>query len=88
MKKWKSQRLKTSTEPVKNDDLWRALGCGDGSGHKMQWRWVRGHSDHVENERAMRWRAVDTGEMNLCTPPLWRVRKIATRFFGAGRSRN
>ena len=52
MKKWKSNGWKTSDKkPVKNDDLWRALEDASAP-HKVSWRWVKGHSDHVENERA------------------------------------
>jgi ribonuclease HI len=52
MKKWKSNGWKTSDKkPVKNDDLWRALEDASAP-HEVSWRWVKGHSDHVENERA------------------------------------
>jgi ribonuclease HI len=52
MKKWKSNGWKTSDKkPVKNDDLWRALEDASAP-HEVKWRWVKGHSDHVENERA------------------------------------
>ena len=52
MKKWKSNGWKTSDKkPVKNDDLWRALEDA-AAPHEVSWRWVKGHSDHVENERA------------------------------------
>ena len=52
MKKWKSNGWKTADKkPVKNDDLWRALEEASAP-HEVSWRWVKGHSDHVENERA------------------------------------
>jgi ribonuclease HI len=52
MKKWKVNGWKTADKkPVKNDDLWRALGEASAR-HQVKWRWVKGHSDHVENERA------------------------------------
>ena len=52
LKRWKANGWKTSEKkPVRNDDLWRALDTAM-SAHKVQWRWIRGHSDHVENERA------------------------------------
>ena len=50
--RWKSNGWKTADKkPVKNDDLWKALdeAC---KRHDVQWRWVRGHDGHVENERA------------------------------------
>jgi ribonuclease HI len=52
MRKWKVNGWKTSDKkPVKNDDLWRALEDA-AAPHDVKWRWVKGHSDHVENERA------------------------------------
>jgi len=49
---WKKNGWKTADKkPVKNDDLWRALDAAM-AGHAVEWRWVRGHSGHVENERA------------------------------------
>ena len=52
MKKWKSNGWKTADKkPVKNDDLWRALEDA-AAPHEVSWRWVKGHSDHVENERS------------------------------------
>ncbi|UTF60583.1 ribonuclease HI [Gilvimarinus sp. DA14] len=49
---WKRNGWRTSAKkPVKNDDLWRLLDeqCQH---HKVDWRWVKGHSGHAENERA------------------------------------
>ena len=52
MTRWKANGWKTADKkPVKNEDLWHALDDA-ASKHDVQWRWVRGHSDHVENERA------------------------------------
>ena len=52
MQRWKTNGWKTADKkPVKNEDLWRALE-NVASGHDISWRWVRGHNDHVENERA------------------------------------
>ena len=52
MKKWKANGWKTADrKPVKNDDLWRELEAA-GADHAVTWRWVKGHSDHVENARA------------------------------------
>jgi ribonuclease HI len=49
---WKKNGWKTADKkPVKNEDLWRALESAM-DGHVIQWRWVRGHSGHAENERA------------------------------------
>ena len=52
LKRWKANGWKTSDKkPVRNDDLWRVLDSAM-SAHKVSWRWIRGHSDHVDNERA------------------------------------
>jgi ribonuclease HI len=52
IKKWKANGWKTADKkPVKNEDLWRALETA-ADPHAVSWRWVKGHSDHVENARA------------------------------------
>jgi ribonuclease HI len=49
---WKARGWKTAAKaPVKNVDLWQALDTAQAV-HQVQWRWVRGHSGHVGNERA------------------------------------
>ncbi len=49
---WKRNGWKTSAKKdVKNADLWKALD-EEVQRHQVQWRWVRGHSGHVENEIA------------------------------------
>ncbi len=49
---WKAKGWKTAAKkPVKNDDLWKELDQL-ASQHKVDWRWVKGHAGHVENERA------------------------------------
>jgi len=49
---WKKNGWKTADKkPVKNEDLWKELSSAL-SGHDVSWRWVKGHSNHVENERA------------------------------------
>jgi ribonuclease HI len=51
---WKKRGWKTaSRKPVKNEDLWRRLDDLV-SKHNIDWRWVKGHSGHEENERADR----------------------------------
>ena len=48
---WKRRGWKTSTkEPVKNEDLWRRLDAL-AAGHRLEWRWVKGHAGHPDNER-------------------------------------
>jgi len=49
---WKKRGWKTADkQPVKNEDLWRALDA-EAARHDIQWLWVKGHAGHVENERA------------------------------------
>lgn len=49
---WKKRDWKTaSRQPVKNADLWRQLDELV-SQHHVEWRWVKGHSGHPENELA------------------------------------
>ena len=49
---WKSKGWKTSNKkPVKNKELWLKLD-ELASKHQIDWRWVKGHSGHLENERA------------------------------------
>ncbi|TCJ13195.1 ribonuclease HI [Parasulfuritortus cantonensis] len=49
---WKRKNWKTSTgQAVKNRDLWELLD-GLVAEHDVEWRWVRGHAGHPENERA------------------------------------
>jgi len=48
---WKKQNWKKSDKkPVKNVDLWQLLEK-ETERHKISWRWVKGHSNHVENDR-------------------------------------
>ncbi len=50
--RWKARGWKTlQKEPVKNQDLWQLLDEA-ASRHEINWRWVRGHNGHPENERA------------------------------------
>ena len=35
---------------VKNQDLWQAL-LEAANKHQIEWHWVKGHSDHPENDR-------------------------------------
>ena len=49
---WKRNGWKTAAKkPVKNADLWQLLDEQVGK-HQIEWRWVKGHSGHPENERA------------------------------------
>ncbi len=49
---WKKRGWKTaSKKPVKNKDLWERLDAAVAR-HEVDWHWVRGHTGHVDNERA------------------------------------
>ncbi len=49
---WKKNGWKTAKKkPVKNKVLWEKLDNLIGK-HDVEWRWIRGHSGHLENERA------------------------------------
>ena len=44
-------RKNASMQPVKSRDLWESLDELSET-HKINWRWVKGHSGHLENKRA------------------------------------
>ena len=49
---WKKNGWKTADKkPVKNADLWLKLDQLARE-HRVDWRWVKGHAGHPENERA------------------------------------
>ena len=49
---WKKNGWRTSAKkPVKNVDLWQRLDAALAR-HDVEWRWVKGHAGHPENERA------------------------------------
>ena len=49
---WKRNGWKTANrKPVKNADLWQALEEA-AKRHKIEWKWVRGHTGDPGNERA------------------------------------
>lgn len=49
---WKKRGWKTANKkPVKNVDLWQSLDA-EIQAHTIEWKWVKGHSGHRENEIA------------------------------------
>ena len=49
---WKRNGWRTaSKQPVKNGEIWQQLDKA-AARHTIQWKWVKGHSGHPENERA------------------------------------
>ncbi|RYY83919.1 MAG: ribonuclease HI [Comamonadaceae bacterium] len=51
---WKAKGWRTAAkQPVKNVELWQRLDAAVAQGgHKIDWRWVRGHNGDAGNERA------------------------------------
>ena len=51
IRNWKANGWKTAAKkPVKNKDLWERLDA-ECLRHQVDWRWVKGHAGHPENER-------------------------------------
>jgi ribonuclease HI len=52
LKKWQKNGWRTADKkPVQNEDLWREL-LELAKTHDLEWEWVRGHAEHVFNNRA------------------------------------
>lgn len=68
---WKRRGWKTADKkPVKNADLWERLERASAP-HRIDWRWIKGHAGHPENERADRLanRAIDEMTPSLRSSP-------------------
>jgi ribonuclease HI len=51
---WKRNGWRTADhKPVKNVELWQRLDEAQ-LRHRVDWRWIKGHAGHAENERADR----------------------------------
>ena len=49
---WRKRNWKTAAnQPVKNEDLWKLLAI-EIEHHKIEWHWIKGHSGHIENDKA------------------------------------
>lgn len=48
---WAARGWKRKTGAIENVELWRAL-AGAAGRHEIDWRWVRGHAGHPQNEYA------------------------------------
>jgi ribonuclease HI len=49
---WKRNGWRTADKkPVKNAELWQAL-LAAAEPHTIEWKWVKGHAGHPDNERA------------------------------------
>ncbi|MBF0140039.1 MAG: ribonuclease HI [Magnetococcales bacterium] len=52
MPNWKRRGwLKSDGKPVSNSDLWKKLDAVCQK-HDIEWRWVKGHAGHPDNEKA------------------------------------
>ena len=52
IKGWQKNGWKTAArQPVKNADLWQDL-IAAAARHRIEWKWVKGHAGHPDNERA------------------------------------
>ncbi len=59
---WKKKHWKKADKkPVKNADLWQKLD-EEATRHQVSWHWVKGHSNHPENDiaDALATAAIDT----------------------------
>jgi ribonuclease HI len=50
---WERRGWKRKTGVLANVDLWQAL-AKEIKRHKIEWRWVKGHAGHAENDRVDR----------------------------------
>jgi len=51
LESWQKNGWKTAgKKPVKNQDLWQRLLIQT-TRHSIEWKWVKGHAGHPENER-------------------------------------
>ena len=49
---WRRNGWRTADgKPVKNAELWQRLAAA-AERHRVEWRWIKGHAGHAENERA------------------------------------
>ena len=62
-KDWKTRGWRRKTGTLENAELWQKLDQVDAA-HTVEWRWVRGHNEHVKNEyaNALAIRAADQQE--------------------------
>ncbi|HVN53119.1 MAG TPA: ribonuclease HI [Anaerolineaceae bacterium] len=53
MPRWEARNWRRKGGELANVDLWQALAVAI-QPHQVEWRWVRGHAGHAENERVDR----------------------------------
>ena len=60
---WKARGWRTvDKKPVANADLWRQLDSL-AARHSMDWRWLKGHAGHADNERCDRLAAAEMAKI-------------------------
>ena len=65
IKGWQKNGWKTADrKPVKNADLWQEL-LDAAKPHTIDWRWVKGHAGHAENERVDKLAAAEAAKFAL-----------------------
>ncbi len=65
---WRRNGWRTADKkPVKNAELWQEL-CEAAAPHQIEWKWVRGHAGHPENERVDRLACVAADEQKAGLP--------------------
>jgi ribonuclease HI len=78
IRSWKARGWRTtSRQPVKNEDLWRALDdavCG----HRIVWHWLKGHAGHAGNERCDQLAAAEIAKIRKQFTPAQLRAGIAT----------
>lgn len=69
MPNWKRNGWKTTAkEPVKNEDLWRALDPLVAK-HVIKWHWLKGHAGHAGNERCDELANIEIAKIKEATAP-------------------
>lgn len=48
---WEGRGWRRKSGPIANEELWRAL-VRERDRHEVEWKWVRGHAGHPQNEYA------------------------------------
>jgi ribonuclease HI len=78
---WVKRGWMRKTGPVENADLWKAL-LPVARRHEIDWRWVRGHAGHPQNEYADHLATRAAREQDR-SPGWWiRLRRLARRAAG------
>jgi ribonuclease HI len=49
--RWAARGWRRKGGQIENLDLWQELAA-EAARHRIEWRWIRGHSEHVKNEYA------------------------------------